>query len=95
MLSLRDLPRKGWQMTSSYSEGGSRTVTDMDRETIAAELVALEREELRLSELRRRLHERIDNGFPNQSTVARERAVSDRRREVHARIDTLRAALES
>ena len=82
-------------MTSSHSEGGSRTVTDTDRETIAAELVALEREELRLSELRRRLHERIDNGFPNQFTVARERAVSDRRREVHARIDTLRAALES
>lgn len=67
----------------------------MDREAIAAELLALEREERRLSELRRRLHEQIDNGFPNEFTIAREREVSDRRREVHARIDSLRAALQT
>ncbi len=66
----------------------------MDREAIAAELLALEREEHHLSALRRRLHEQIDNGFPNEFTIAREREVSDRRREVHARIDALRAALE-
>lgn len=66
----------------------------MDREAIAAELLGLEREERRLSELRRRLHEQIDNGFPNEFTIAREREVSARRREVHARIDSLRATLE-
>ena len=46
-----------------------------------------------LSGLRRRLHEQIDNGFPNEFTIARERDVSIRRRELHARIDALRAAL--
>ena len=68
-------------------------VEGMDREMIAAELLALEREERELSEFRRRLHDQIDNGFPNEFTVARERAVSARRREVHARIDALRSAL--
>jgi hypothetical protein len=65
----------------------------MDRETIAAELLELEREERALSEFRRRLHEQIDNGFPNEFTIARERAVSTQRLELHARIDALRAAL--
>ena len=66
----------------------------MDRETIVAELLELEREEQALSEFRRRLHEQIDNGFPNEFTIARERDVSTRRRELHARIDALRAALD-
>ena len=65
----------------------------MDRETIAAELLELEREERALSEFRRRLHDQIDNGFPNEFTIAREQDVSRRRRELHARIDALRAAL--
>jgi hypothetical protein len=68
-------------------------VDDMDRETIAAQLLVLEREERELSEFRRLLHDQIDNGFPNEFTVARERAVSARRRELHAQIDGLRAAL--
>jgi hypothetical protein len=66
----------------------------MDRETIVAELLELEREEQALSAFRRRLHEQIDNGFPNELTLARERDVSTRRRELHARIDALRAALD-
>jgi len=72
---------------------GPNQVEGMDRELIAAELLALEREERELSEFRRRLHDQIDNGFPNEFTIARERAVSARRRELHARIDALRAAL--
>lgn len=67
----------------------------MDRDSIAAELQTLEREEQAISEYRRRLHEQIDNGFPNQFTVRREREVSDKRRELHARIDALRATLEN
>jgi hypothetical protein len=66
----------------------------MDRETMVAELLTLEREEQALSQQRRRLHEQIDNGYPNEFTIAREREVSTRRRELHARIDALRAALE-
>jgi len=65
----------------------------VDRESIVAELLELEREERVLSEVRRRLHDQIDNGFPNQFTIAREQDVSRRRRELHARIDGLRAAL--
>ena len=65
----------------------------MDRESIVAELLELEREEQVLSGFRRRLHDQIDNGFPNEFTIARERDVSSRRRELHARIDALRAAL--
>ena len=76
-------------MTSSHLGDETGAPTGVDREAIAAELLALEREERRLSELRRRLHEQIDNGFPNEFTIAREREVSDRRREVHARIDAL------
>jgi hypothetical protein len=67
----------------------------MSRETMVAELLTLEREEIALSEQRRRLHEQIDNGFPNEFTLVREREVSTRRRELHARIDALRAALDS
>ena len=82
-------------MTSRHLGDEVRSPAGMDREAIAAELLALEREERRLSELRRRLHEQIDNGFPNELTIAREREVSDRRREVHARIDSLHAALQT
>jgi hypothetical protein len=66
----------------------------MDREETAAELNRLEQEEQALSQFRRRLHEQIDNGFPNEFTIRREREVSDRRRQLHARIDALRSALE-
>jgi hypothetical protein len=63
-----------------------------DRDPITAELLALEREERRLSKRRRQLHDRIDRGFPNGITFAEERSVSAERRALHARIDTLRAA---
>jgi hypothetical protein len=62
-------------------------------EATRAALLALEREERHLSKLRHRLHERIDNGFPNEPVIAREREVSTKRRELHRRIDGLRATL--
>lgn len=46
-----------------------------------AELADLEAEEERVSEERRRLHQQIDNGFATETTRARERDVSSRRRE--------------
>ena len=61
-----------------------------DLETLAVELAQLVREERQLSAVRRRLHEQIDNGFPNEVMVRREREVSNRRRALHGRIDTLR-----
>jgi hypothetical protein len=60
-----------------------------DPTELAAELVHLRHEERQLSDLRRRLHEQIDNGFPNEVTIRREREVSDRRRMLHRRIDAL------
>ena len=63
------------------------------RGAFAVELEQLVHEERQLSAVRRRLHEQIDNGFPNDVIVARERAVSDRRRVLHRRIDLLRLYL--
>ena len=62
---------------------------------LRAELEILEWEERQLSLLRRRLHEQIDRGFPNDLQLARERRVSTQRRRLHRLIGILRARLES
>jgi hypothetical protein len=67
--------------------------TEIGELVLAAELIALEREERELSALRRRLHERIDLGFPNELLLAQERRVSAERRALQERIDVLRAQL--
>jgi hypothetical protein len=64
-----------------------------DAGALAAELEHLVHEERQLSAVRRRLHEQIDNGFPNAVILRREREVSDRRRALHRRIDALRTYL--
>jgi hypothetical protein len=64
-----------------------------DLEALAVELTQLVHEERQLSAFRRRLHDQIDNGFPNEVLVRREREVSDARRALHRRIDTLRLYL--
>lgn len=69
--------------------GGSTKVQAM-----ITELSTLQRDEVHLSALRRRLHEQIDRGFPNDIVVAREKQVSAERRELHRRIDALRAGLQ-
>jgi uncharacterized protein YlxW (UPF0749 family) len=63
-------------------------------EELREELAALEAEEARLSAERRRLHNQIDYGYGNETTRAREREVSDARRELHERIDALRELLK-
>ena len=65
--------------------------TDVD--ALAAELQRLVHEERQLSSVRRRLHEQIDNGFPNDVIVRREREISAKRRALHRRIDSLRHRL--
>jgi hypothetical protein len=60
--------------------------------TLAA-LEQLEHQERHLSLIRRRLHEQIDNGFPNELTMRREREVSAQRRALHQEIDYLRVRL--
>ena len=64
-----------------------------DLNELVAELERLERDERGLSALRRKLHDQIDLGFPNESAWERERHVSDKRLELHRRIDSLRAQL--
>jgi hypothetical protein len=61
-----------------------------DYHDLLAELSQLEQEERALSAVRAKLHDRIDLGFPNELTIARERQVSDERRALHRRIDALR-----
>ena len=68
----------------------------MDKESLAglrAELAALEEEEARVSAERRHQHRQIDFGYSSENTQAREREVSDHRRELHARIDAIRERL--
>jgi hypothetical protein len=55
--------------------------------------------ERELSDVRKRLHDRIDAGYKTELTAARERQISDDRRscddrrELHRQIDELRAGL--
>lgn len=58
-----------------------------------AELAALEEEEAQVSAERRHLHRQIGFGYASETTRAREREVSDHRRELHARIDAIRENL--
>jgi hypothetical protein len=62
-----------------------------DFDDLLAELARLEIEEARISAVRRRLHDQLDLGFPNDLVRRRERQVSDERRALHRRIDVLRA----
>ena len=57
------------------------------------ELAQLEAAEARLSAERDRLQRQIDLGFETATTRTREREVSDERRQLHERIDTLREKL--
>jgi len=64
-------------------------------EELRAELTQLEAEEQRLSAERKSLHNKIDFGYGNEATREREREVSDKRQELHRRIDALRERLGS
>jgi hypothetical protein len=63
-------------------------------EALRAELEKLEAEEREISAIRRKMHERIDRGFPTDLLIQQERKLSGERRALHIRIDTLRAQLE-
>ena len=65
-----------------------------DAATIRAELELLEAEEKEISAIRRKMHERIDLGFPTELLIQQEQKLSKERRDLHARIDALRAQLE-
>lgn len=58
--------------------------------SVLRELLALERQEREISQLRLKLHERLAS-FANPLSQARERELSIERRKLHDRIDQLRA----
>ncbi|HEY5694213.1 MAG TPA: hypothetical protein VIR14_06870 [Gaiellaceae bacterium] len=60
---------------------------------LRSELALLEAEEARLSATRKRLQDQIDFGFESGTTREREREVSDERRKLHRRIESLRERL--
>jgi hypothetical protein len=60
---------------------------------LRGELAVLEAKEARLSATRSHLHRRIDFGFETSRELERE--VSDERRELHKRIDSLRELLRA
>jgi hypothetical protein len=68
-------------------------VEEMSIDELRVELARLESAEARLSAERDRLHKQIDFGFETTSTREREREVSDKRRELHDRIDELKKQL--
>ena len=70
--------------------GKEASVDDLRRE-----LADLEAEEARLSAARRHLQHQIDFGFESATSREREREVSDARREVHRRVDSLRELLRA
>ena len=68
-------------------------MTSADERAIDTELEKLEEEERDISVVRRRLHDRLAI-FPEGGALeleAREAELSQRRREIHRRIDELRA----
>jgi predicted nucleic acid-binding Zn-ribbon protein len=62
-------------------------------EDLRSELSDLEAEEALLSAKRKRLQDQIDFGFESGTTREHEREVSDARRALHRRIESLRERL--
>ncbi len=62
---------------------------------LRVELAALEAKAAQLSQMRNHLQHQIDFGFETSSTREREREVSDERRELHRRIDSLKTTLRA
>jgi hypothetical protein len=65
-------------------------MSDAESQDLDGLIEQLEAEEREISELRRRLHDRLAS-FPNDVTAKQERALSRQRAELQARIDALRA----
>ena len=62
---------------------------------LRGELAALEAKATGLSRTRSHLHRQIDFGFETSCSRDREREVSDERRELHQRIDSLKEVLRT
>jgi hypothetical protein len=70
-------------------------VESLSIDDLRGELAVLEAQAARLSVMRSHLHHKIDFGFETPTTRDREREISDERRELHQRIDSLRQRLRA
>lgn len=68
---------------------------DLTHDELRGELAALEAKATGLSQTRSHLQRQIDFGFETMSTREREREVSNERRELHQRIDSLKESLRT
>ena len=64
-------------------------------EELRAELADLEGKAAQLSQVRNHLHRQIDFGFETSTSREREREVSDKRRELHERINSIRKLIQA
>jgi len=60
---------------------------------LRGQIADLEDQAARLSATRSRMHDKIDRGFETATTRERERELSNERKELHERIDSLKEAL--
>jgi hypothetical protein len=68
---------------------------DATVEGLRAELALLEAQEALLSAQRGHLHNQIDFGYASDATRTHEREISDKRRQLHRRIEELREPLHT
>jgi hypothetical protein len=68
---------------------------EVSLDDLRREIADLEAQEARLSAMRHHLQHQIDFGFETSTARQREREVSDERRALHGRIDSLRELLRS
>jgi hypothetical protein len=67
----------------------------MGIDELRAELAGLEGKAAQLSQARNHLHRQIDFGFETSTSREREREVSDERRELHERINSIRELIQA
>lgn len=67
----------------------------MNIDELRAELADLEARAAQLSQVRSHLHRQIDFGFETSTSREREREVSDERRELHERINSIRELIQA
>ncbi|HKN62795.1 MAG TPA: hypothetical protein VJV76_00540 [Gaiellaceae bacterium] len=67
----------------------------MSIDELRAELADLESKAAQLSQVRSHLHRQIDFGFETSTSREREREVSDERRALHERINSIRELIQA
>ena len=86
-------PHFDTRLKFNHASADTTSVEASSRDELRQELARLEAQETQLSAQRRFLHQQIDFGYASEETRIREREVSDERRALDQRIDSLREIL--